>query len=410
MVRIIAVITLSFLGIFIQPFPPGVGDFIFRFLILALIIYLMYGFRPPAGSAKENVQTGFSTDPDEKRRSLEQEVHHDWHLEELLSRDERSMRYLIDQFELIASLAFPDHGWLFLRQSDHTLKTIFYKSYSKEAPLTPRDEFEITGLMHILSEKYATIIENNLNRETQLINFYSGEAYAPNSFLGIPLLIEGEKPLFFVFDALHKENFNVEDQVLFEKIRDNTAIFMLNRLKAYSLLNTLKTKEKLMKLVIELNSSKTIAMAVEKFAQSMAQQFEASRLTISLRKPNAEFAVIRKVLGQKDEFGENTEFPLEEGLTGWVISKKKPYVIEDLEKGEYFIPRYSKKEKTNFGFRSFLGIPIAIQDKVYGAVTLEHSLPNKYTSRMLDDVKEWVYLFSSTFIRQSTEITKPTEN
>lgn len=410
MIRIVSVIILSFLGIFIQPFPPGVGDFIFRFLIFALIIYFIYGFRQPAGKKQQENQPESAPETDEKKRSLEEEVHHDWHLKELLSQDERSMRYLIDQFELIANLAFPDHGWLFLRQSNNTLKTIYYKSFSRESPLTPKDEFEITGLMQILNEKNTTIIENNLNKETQLLNFYSGEEYSPNSFLGIPLLIESENPLFFVFDAIHKENFNVEDQGLFEKIRDNTATFMLNRLKAYSLLNTLKTKEKLMKLVIELNGSKTIAMAVEKFAQYITQQFEASRLTISLCKPNAEFAVIRKVIGQKDEFGENTEFPLDEGLTGWVISRKKPYVIEDLEKGEYFIPRYSKNEKTNFGFRSFLGIPIAIQDKVYGALTLEHSLPNKYTLQMLDEVKEWVYLFSSTFIRQSAEITKPLEN
>jgi len=410
MIRIISVIILSFLGIFIHPFPPGVGDFVLRFSIFALIIYLLYGLKLPAGRKKEEPEPEISTRSIEKKGTLEEEVRHEWHLKELLAHDERSIRYLIDQFELIANLAFPDHGWLFLKQDTNTLKTIFYKSFSKLSTLTPKDEFEITGLMQILNEKNTTIIENNLNKETQLINFYKEESYSPNSFLGIPLIIEGENPLFFIFDAAHKENFNVEDQTLFEKIRDNTAIFMLNRLKAYSLLNTLKTKEKLMKLAIELNGSKTIAMAVEKFAQYIAQQFEASRLTISLCKPNADFAVIRKVIGQKDEFGENTEFPLDEGLTGWVISKKKPYVIEDLEKGEYFIPRYSKNEKTNFGFRSFLGIPIAIQDKVFGALTLEHLLPNKYTTQILDEIKEWVQIFSSTFIRQSSEVTKPVDN
>ena len=221
--------------------------------------------------------------------------------------------------------------------------------------------------------------------------------------MGLPVLVEAEAPLFFIFDAAAKDNFNVGDQPLFEKIRDNTAIFILNRLKAYSLLSTLKIKEKLMKLAVELNSSKTITQALERFAQAIAHQFEASRLTISLYKSNTNNAVIRKVIGQGDEFGEQVEFPLDEGLTGWVISKKKPYVIEDLEKGEYFIPRYSKNEKTNYGFRSFLGVPLMIDDRVYGALTLEHNLPYKYSTTTLNDIKAWVHIFSSTFGRQSNE-------
>jgi transcriptional regulator with GAF, ATPase, and Fis domain len=161
-----------------------------------------------------------------------------------------------------------------------------------------------------------------------------------------------------------------------------------------------------LKLAIDLNSSKTIAQALEKFARAMAHQFEASRLTISLAKPNSNIAVIRKVIGQGDEFGENAEFPLDEGLTGWVISKKKPYVIEDLEKGEYFIPRYTKQEKTNYGFRSFLGVPLTLEDRVYGALTLEHNLPYKYNNASLDEIKNWAQIFSSTFGRQSSEPAK----
>ena len=410
MIRLIFIIALAFLGIFVNPFQPGVWDFVFRFLVFVLIIYLLFnsGFLP--GRKREDIPADLRpAAAQEQKLDLEEQVFQEYHLHDLLVYDERSMRYLIDQFEVIASLAFPDQGWIFLKQDPAKLKKIYYRNFTQALLAGLQDEYDLTGLTQILDEKNTILIENNLNQETQLVNFYNPAEYKPNSFMGIPLRIEEEAPLFFIFDAAHKENFNAADQALFEKIRDNTAIFVLNRLKAYSLLSSLKTKEKLLKLAVDLNSSKTIAQALDKFARVMAHQFEASRLTISLAKPNSNVAVIRKVIGQGDEFAENAEFPVDEGLTGWVISKKKPYVIEDLEKGEYFIPRYTKQEKTNYGFRSFLGVPFMVEERVFGALTLEHSLPYKYNNATLDEIKSWVQIFSSTFVRQSSEPAKSSD-
>jgi GAF domain-containing protein len=76
-------------------------------------------------------------------------------------------------------------------------------------------------------------------------------------------------------------------------------------------------------------------------------------------------------------------------------------LIDDLEKGEYFIPRYSKNEKTNFGFRSFLGVPIIAEDHIFGAVTLEHRRPNKFGDTDKRKIQEFVDTFSTTFLRTS---------
>jgi signal transduction protein with GAF and PtsI domain len=102
---------------------------------------------------------------------------------------------------------------------------------------------------------------------------------------------------------------------------------------------------------------------------------------------------------------ENVTFPLDEGLTGWIISKNKPYLIEDLEKGEYFIPRYNKNEKSNLGLRSFLGVPIEADDQVFGSVSLEHRLANKYNENDKKRIKHFVDIFSTTFLRSSSKKT-----
>ena len=176
---------------------------------------------------------------------------------------------------------------------------------------------------------------------------------------------------------------------------------MLNRVNAYALLSDNKNQTKILAFAKNLNSSKTINSAIEKFAHLISNEFEATRFTISLLKKDKNIGLIKKVIGQADDFGENTEFNLDEGLTGWVISKEKPYLIEDLEKGDYFIPRYSKDEKTNFGFRSFLGVPILAENQVFGAATLEHRLANKYSDEDKQKIQDFVDIFSSTFLRTS---------
>ena len=131
----------------------------------------------------------------------------------------------------------------------------------------------------------------------------------------------------------------------------------------------------------------------------ISKYFEASRLTISVIRSESGKGVIKKVIGQQDEFMENKEFLLDEGLTGWIINKQKPYLIDDLEKGEYFIPRYSKDEKSNFGLRSFLGIPIVNDKLSYGALTLEHQLPKKYSKRDQLKIEKYIDIFNSYYSR-----------
>ena len=74
-------------------------------------------------------------------------------------------------------------------------------------------------------------------------------------------------------------------------------------------------------------------------------------------------------------------------------------MIEDMEKGEYFIPRYNKSEKSNNGLRSFLGMPLTAGDRTVGAITLEHQSPSKYQETDKLKLHQYASLFSSTFLR-----------
>ena len=61
-------------------------------------------------------------------------------------------------------------------------------------------------------------------------------------------------------------------------------------------------------------------------------------------------------------------------------SKNKPHLIENIEKGDYFVPRFSEDEKSNYGIKSFLSVPIAYNDQAMGMVTLEDKESGKFAA------------------------------
>jgi transcriptional regulator with GAF, ATPase, and Fis domain len=400
MYKTILIVALCLIGIFVHPFEPGIMDFIYRFIVFSIIVYLVYNIYQQTGESGEEPEERFIKPIPELIKD-EFKISDDWHLDELIDGDERTKQYLTDQFDILTSLIFPDSGWIFYKDGDN-ITVIAHKNLSDQPAPDIQLRYPISGLIQILDEKNTLVIENNIDISDNLLPFYKNIDYSVKSFLGLPVTLQNHEKIFFVFDSHHTEHFNKDDITLFSKLAENTGTWVLNRVNAYALLSNIKNQTKLLDFSKDLNGSKTITSAIEKFALLISNEFEATRLTISLYKKDKNLGVIKKVIGQKDDFEENTEFTLDDGLTGWIISKQKPYLIDDLEKGDYFIPRYSKEEKTNFGFRSFLGVPIMVDDQIFGAVTLEHRLAKKFLESDKTKIQDFVDIFGTTFLRTST--------
>ncbi|MFW9825675.1 MAG: GAF domain-containing protein, partial [Candidatus Thorarchaeota archaeon] len=377
----------------------GTIDFIYRFIIFAAITYLVYTTQRPETVEKE-IYINKEDSVAQSETELEFKFQNQWHIADLINSDEKTRVYLKDQLEILINILIPDHAWIFYKKNKSILKKFYHKGINDTSAPFQNEEIELLGIMQILNEKDGLLIENNLTNEGNLINFYQDIEYTPASFLGIPINIYNDEKFFFVFDSHNKQHFNHEDEEIINKIVQSIRIFLLNRVKAYSLLKNLNENEDLLAFAAELNGSRTISLALDKAANRISNAFEASRLTISLLNKESHLGVIKKVIGQKDAFNENNEFPLDEGLTGWIMSKNKPYIIDDLEKGEYFIPRYTKVEKNNFGLRSFLGIPIEVEGDVFGAITLEHHNTNQYSEEDKDRLQKYMNILNTTFRRQ----------
>lgn len=397
--QLFGILILLFIGLFLHPFEFGIWDFIYRFLIFMLITYLIYR---NLQLIKLDSTQETTVEPTKTKVPLDTDLDNfdNWNIDDLLNEDDTVKNYLHDQFHILASILIPDNGWIFYFNNENALKVIYQHSFSEETTEHVPDKIQINGILKILENRNEILIEDDLKTAIHSLTYYQGSNYIASSFIGIPIPIGEREKLLITFDSKTPQQFNHQDNPTIEKIVKGIQSTIHFRIKSVSLISKVNYNQKLLDFALNLNKSNTVSTAIKKLTEFISYEFEADRLTICTVQNDSSKAVIRQVVGQIDIFPQDTEFFIDEGLAGWVIGKKKPYLIEDLEKGEYFIPRYSKEEKSNYGLRSFLGIPFLNEDNVYGAVTLEHKVASKYSEYDKLYLQKVSEIFTTIFLRK----------
>jgi len=400
-IQLIIIFLLIFIGIFIKPFSYGLLDFIYKFIVFVGATYLIYKNFVQSSDENKDIEHIEEIKHRVIPSDIDRENKKPWILSDLLNDDESTQQYIKSQFLALAGILIADQGWILYKVDEFKLKVVYQISFSDLKLINIPEQIDLVGLFKIIDERDTLLIENNIQNANYSFQYYQEIEYNVSSFLSIPIKISDNEKMFFIFDSSVAEQFNKQDTEIIDKITNGIQSTIKYRLKSISLLSELKSNKKVLDFALQINTCNTISTAIDTLANFVSNEFEAERLTISSTIQESDKAVIRKVVGQQDIFSEDFEFALEEGLTGWVISKNKPYIIEDLEKGEYFIPRYTKEEKSNYGLRSFIGIPFNLNDKVYGAITLEAQQSNKYSSYEKQFLEEIANIFSTIYQRKN---------
>jgi len=400
-IQLIIIFLLIFIGIFIKPFSYGLLDFIYKFIVFVGATYLIYKNFVQSSDENKDIEHIEEIKQRVIPSDIDRENKKPWILSDLLNDDESTQQYIKSQFLALAGILIPDQGWIVYKVNEFKLNVVYQISFSDFKLDNIPEQIDLAGLYKIIDDRDELLIENNIQNANYSFQYYQDIDYKVSSFLSIPIKISDNEKMFFIFDSAVSEQFNKQDTEIIDKITGGIQSTIKYRLKSISLLSELKSNKKLLDFALQINTCKTISTAIDTLANFVSNEFEADRLTISSTIQDSDKAVIRKVIGQQDTFTEDFEFHLEEGLTGWVIGKNKPYIIEDLEKGEYFIPRYTKEEKSNYGLRSFIGIPFNLDDNVYGAITLEAQQSNKYSNYDKQFLEEITKIFSTIYKRKN---------
>ena len=384
MYKLIGLYLLIVIGIFIEfSFLGSVGSILIKIILAAGISYLLYDYWTIEQDKQEQIEES-KTEP-ELTTVLEEKK--PWFFDisstrftDLVEQDSYYKDFLENQFMIVWDFVYPKNGFIIYRNPQDKMK-IIHENLQPDI-LIDTSKYP-TSLFTLIENKEGILIENKIEQTLNLIPFYQNSDYKPQSLLAFMIQLESNEKLYWFFDSDITENFNTDDTTTIGRIIQNINTITFEALKSFELNKTCLFLDNKFQIAEKLNTAKNTDECLEYFCDFIINNFEASKLTIGMKKGyDSQFAVIKKAIGTDDPYKSGYEFPLDEGLNGFVILKDKPHLIEDIEKGEYFVPRFSKEEKTNYGLRSFLSVPIDINSNAIGMVTLEHKLENKYN---LDD-------------------------
>lgn len=305
--------------------------------------------------------------------------------------------FIISQFEILYNYYLPQNGYIFIA-GDLNNVSLFYKKIKNN--IEWNDSKSLPNIIKLLhNHNNEILIENHLTTNSTIIPYYQSE-YSPGSVMGMTTNIMGDQKIYWIFDAPAQGFFNEEELKLPSQVSFTTQYVILNLFKKNSVINKLEKETIFLELSNQLNQASDISQLTSGFIDFLSRFFEAHKLTIAfLEQDNKKQAQILKTIGQTDSIKEGYKFNLEEGLCGKVIKNNQVYLLEDIEKDGYFIPRFSNSEKSNFGLRAFLAVPINSNGETIGMLSLEHKSPGAFLKAHKLLLQEYIQFYNLALSR-----------
>jgi len=397
--KFIGLYLLIILGIFVEPgFLGSLGNAFFKLLVLAGISYLLYEIWNAPSAIEESETNSIEPAPFTNVNSVPEKVFENipMRLDSFLSGNEALKQFLSNQFTLCWNYILPQNGYLIYKDETDNTKFIEIRTDRLSADKNTHD---FTRLITLLEQNDGILIENNLANSGVLFPFYDPAEYDPKSLLAFKTIVDAKQSLFWFYDAEASNFFNIQDKSLLQQVNSNTSYALNETILNQGLRDNSNENKSLSDLAHLLNQATDIDSCIDIFTNFLIQQFEASKFTIALREPDSENARIYKSLGIDDTYKQGAKFSLNEGLHGWVILKNKPYLIDNIDKGEYFVPRFSRTEKTNYQLRSFLSVPMQNEEEAFGMISLEDKVENKYSENDKARLTSYSNILASAFKR-----------
>jgi len=372
-------ILLSFYGFFPLGIESGFFIGIIRIVILGFFIIFVV-FR---GSRKEAEQRETEEQPEkepEKDVEIIQKLS-DYRIRKKQVDTRKGFdSYVMKILEIIQD-SFIAHSVLLMLNDQEKNELMIKASVSKSS-------FLKKNLSLPLDTEFADVVfkgENTVIFQDNTIAEYEEKIYTEkenlSSMICSPVFISGEIVGCLVMDSKIDKAFSEDDKKMIESYSEVISSTIVNYNNLYEHENTIDLFSAFYEISKKLNSNLSFDEILDVLVNILKEIVAYDRISVSLLENSRNEAVIKRVIGQKDEFEENYRFSVEEGLNGWVIRKNKPILVADLEKGDYFIPRYTVKEKSNHYLRSFVAAPINYGNSCFGVVSVECRKPNTYTDR-----------------------------
>jgi len=296
------------------------------------------------------------------------------------------------QTELLRTISLSAYSFVFFRDSGDQLYSIeiFPKSLSLQMVRSCSELPVIT----VIDQNDGWIFENALHKNNNLLMALKTDIQF-QSIIGFRLNLEEDKAFYYLLAAPTPNFFNPDDQTMIADINKIVLSAISGRIEA----NTQAAQNLfLSRLNILYQGYMEIPHSafndiLNMFAAFLSQYSQATNISIAVplsRSEDTDEGRITHRIGFDDGYDPDDIFPLKEGLAGLALLKNQPYLMDDIEKGELFIPRFSSNEKSNKGIRTFLAIPFGTSDAALGVICIQHNEPDFYNPAQKDELLSWI--------------------
>jgi signal transduction histidine kinase len=114
-----------------------------------------------------------------------------------------------------------------------------------------------------------------------------------------------------------------------------------------------------------------VSEALQGAAEALARVLPQSNVAIFLMDATDQHLHVRAAVGLPAEISERLVIPVGAGITGWVAQNNQPQLVADVSQDKRYVP-------TVPGIRAEAAVPLALGDRVIGALNVESAQPNAF--------------------------------
>lgn len=250
------------------------------------------------------------------------------------------------------------------------------------------------GLPSLVFKNKSSLIENHLPNSENLVPYYSEKEAFAKSFLGVPVYYKQQIVGVLCADNSAEESFSRDDLKILTMFAQLIKLQLLssNKLYEYETENWIaKVLYDFSKEIMQLQTSDELWKFLGGFLKKV---FGADRVIISKR--------VTETRAQLSYINQNTpaikigyEFPLNEGIIGWVFRKNQSLIVDDFSEKENYVPRFHLQEAPNPQYRSFLSVPVSNNGDVRATISLESFRSNQFKDQSKKILETLAYQIAS---------------
>lgn len=250
------------------------------------------------------------------------------------------------------------------------------------------------GLPALVFKNKSSLVESQLPDSENLIPYYSQKEPLPKSFLGVPVYYKQQVVGVLCADNSAEESFSQDDLKILTMFAQLIKLQLVssNKLYEYETENWIaKVLYDFSKEIMKFQSSEDLWKFLGGFLKKV---FGADRVIIS-RRVNETKAQLSFINQSSPAIKIGYEFPLNEGIIGWVFRKNQSLMVDDFAAKENYVPRFHMQEAPDLQYRSFLSVPVSNNGNVRVTISLESFRSNQFKEQSKKILETLAYQIAS---------------